>query len=62
MAEILSGFAVTAINGEHLWQRVIYTNMPHHLLEQGLDFPLNAHKTCTKSNGPKNGFNSFIDI
>jgi hypothetical protein len=50
MAEILSGFASTAINGEHLWLGVIYTNMTHHLQEQGLDFPITSHKPCAKSN------------
>jgi hypothetical protein len=50
MAEILSGFASTAVNGEHLWLGIIYTNMTHQLKEQGLDFPLTSYKPCPRSN------------
>jgi hypothetical protein len=50
MAEILQDFAAAAVHGEHLWLGVIYTNMIHHLQQQGLDFNLLSSKPCPRSN------------
>jgi len=50
MAEILQDFAAAAVHGEHLWLGIIYTNMIHHLQQQGLDFNLISSKPCPRSN------------
>jgi hypothetical protein len=40
IAETLHQFSSSAVNGEHLWLGVIYTNMIHHFRERGHDFNL----------------------
>ena len=50
IAETLHEFASSAVNGEHLWLGVIYTNMIHHLREQGHDFTLIDAQTTPRAN------------
>ena len=50
IAETLHDFSSTAVNGEHLWLGIIYTNMIHHFQERGLDFNLQDSKSTPRAN------------